>query len=69
MTDEGAPGPHAAAYGLTADELAAMTADRTRRARSTTLDEPAEAAPFPAADRAAAITRTVANRTGGLIVD
>lgn len=62
-------GLHADAYGVTANEFAAMMADRTHRKRATTLDELAEAAAFLASDRAAAITGTVANLTGGFIVD
>lgn len=62
-------GLHAAAYGITASEFAAMMADRTHRKRATTLDELAEAAAFLASDRAAAATGTVANLTGGFIVD
>jgi NAD(P)-dependent dehydrogenase (short-subunit alcohol dehydrogenase family) len=62
-------GLHAAAYGISADEFAAMMSDRTHRKRATTLEELAEAAAFLASDRAAAITGTVANLTGGFIVD
>jgi hypothetical protein len=47
---------HADACGITANEFAALTADRNHRKRATTLDELAEAAAFLAADRAAAIT-------------
>jgi NAD(P)-dependent dehydrogenase (short-subunit alcohol dehydrogenase family) len=62
-------GLHAAALGITAAEFAATMADRTHRKRATALDELAETAAFLASDRASAITGTVANLTGGFIVD
>ncbi|MEE6179182.1 hypothetical protein [Mycobacterium sp. 050134] len=45
--------------------MAAMT----HRKRATTLGELADAAAFVASDRAAAMTGTVANLTGGIVVD
>ncbi|RRR96793.1 SDR family NAD(P)-dependent oxidoreductase [Glycomyces terrestris] len=62
-------GLHAKAYGITADEFGAMMADRTHRKRATSMDELADAAAFLASDRAAALTGTVANLTGGFVVD
>ncbi len=41
----------------------------THRRRSTTLAELGDVAAFLASDRAAAMTRAVANLTGGLIAD
>lgn len=52
-----------------APEFAATMAAMTHRKRATTLVELAEAAAFVASDRAAAMTGTVANLTGGIIVD
>jgi NAD(P)-dependent dehydrogenase (short-subunit alcohol dehydrogenase family) len=62
-------GLHAKAYDIAAQEFAAMMAAMTHRKRATTLVELAEAAAFVASDRAAAMTGTVANLTGGIIVD
>jgi enoyl-[acyl-carrier-protein] reductase (NADH) len=44
-------------------------ANSTHRKRATTLLELGQAAAFFASDQAAAITGTVANLTGGMIVD
>jgi NAD(P)-dependent dehydrogenase (short-subunit alcohol dehydrogenase family) len=41
----------------------------THRKRATTLTEPADVAALVASDQAAAMTGTVANLTGGIIVD
>jgi hypothetical protein len=46
-----------------------MVESMTHRRRSTTLAELADVAAFMASDRAAAMTGTVANLTGGIIVD
>jgi NAD(P)-dependent dehydrogenase (short-subunit alcohol dehydrogenase family) len=62
-------GLHAQAYDITWDEFAATMAANTHRKRATTLAELAEAAAFVASDRAAAMTGTVANLTGGIVVD
>jgi len=50
-------------------EFAATMAGNSQRKRATTLAELAEVAVFVASDRAAAMTGTVANLTGGVIVD
>jgi enoyl-[acyl-carrier-protein] reductase (NADH) len=62
-------GLHAKAYGITVKEFAATMAGNSQRKRATTLAELAEVAVFVASDRAAAMTGTVANLTGGVIVD
>lgn len=62
-------GQHAKAYGITAKEFAATLAANSHRKRATTLVELAQLAAFVASDRAAAMTGTVANLTGGTIVD
>jgi NAD(P)-dependent dehydrogenase (short-subunit alcohol dehydrogenase family) len=62
-------GLHAKAYGITREEFAATMAGMTHRKRATALAELAEVAVFVASDRAAAMTGTVANLTGGVIVD
>ena len=41
----------------------------THRKRATTLTELADVAAFVASDQAAALTGTIANLTGGIIVD
>ena len=62
-------GLHAKAYGITREQFQAMIEGNTHRRRSTSLAELAEVAAFMASDRASAMTGTVANLTGGLIVD
>jgi NAD(P)-dependent dehydrogenase (short-subunit alcohol dehydrogenase family) len=62
-------GLHAAAHGITREQFTATMSDMTHRKRATTLTELADAAVFLASDRAAAMTGTVANLTGGIIVD
>jgi NAD(P)-dependent dehydrogenase (short-subunit alcohol dehydrogenase family) len=62
-------GLHAHAYEITREEFAATMAAQTHRKRATTLAELAEAAAFVASDRASAMTGTVVNLTGGIIVD
>jgi NAD(P)-dependent dehydrogenase (short-subunit alcohol dehydrogenase family) len=62
-------GLHADAYGISKDQFAAMMTANTHRKRATTLPELADVAAFAASDRASAMTGTVANLTGGTIVD
>lgn len=62
-------GLHADAIGITKDQMIEMASAMTHRKRLTTVAELAAAAVFLASDRAAAMTGTVANLTGGLIVD
>lgn len=62
-------GLHADALGITKEQFATAVAETTHRKRATTLEELAEVAVFVASDRAAAMTGTVANLTGGVIVD
>src|SRR5262249_53914353 len=60
---------HAKANGITREQFQAFIQGMTHRQRSTTLLELANVAAFLASDRASAITGTVANLTGGIIVD
>jgi NAD(P)-dependent dehydrogenase (short-subunit alcohol dehydrogenase family) len=62
-------GLHAKALGTTKEQFQALIEGMTHRRRSTTLSELADTAAFVASDRASAMTGTVANLTGGLIVD
>ncbi|MQY18716.1 SDR family NAD(P)-dependent oxidoreductase [Nocardia macrotermitis] len=62
-------GLHADALGTTKDQLLEMEGAMTHRKRLTALDELAQAAVLLASDRASAMTGTVANLTGGLVVD
>ncbi|VBA42229.1 Gluconate 5-dehydrogenase [Mycobacterium attenuatum] len=62
-------GLHANAYQVTSEEFAATMAANSHRKHATTLVELTQAAVFLACDRAAAMTGTVANLTGGIIVD
>jgi NAD(P)-dependent dehydrogenase (short-subunit alcohol dehydrogenase family) len=62
-------GIHAKARGITPEEFATAMYSTTHRKRGTTLAELGEVAAFVASDRAAAMTGTVANLTGGLLVD
>ena len=62
-------GLHAEALGITREEFAAAIAATTHRKRGTTLAELADVAAFVASDRAAAMTGTVADLTGGIITD
>lgn len=62
-------GLHADAYGITREQFAAAMAANTHRKRATTLTELADVAAFVASDQASAMTGTVANLTGGTIVD
>jgi NAD(P)-dependent dehydrogenase (short-subunit alcohol dehydrogenase family) len=62
-------GIHAKAHGITQDQFTAAISDTTHRKRATTLAELADVAAFLASDQAAAMTGTVVNLTGGIIVD
>jgi NAD(P)-dependent dehydrogenase (short-subunit alcohol dehydrogenase family) len=62
-------GLHAKAIGTTRQQFQSMIEQMSHRRRSTTLAELADVAAFMASDRASAMTGTVANLTGGLIVD
>ncbi|MFB7719676.1 SDR family NAD(P)-dependent oxidoreductase [Nocardia sp. NPDC056100] len=62
-------GLHADALGITRDQFTAAAIDLTHRKRPTTLAELTAVAVFLASDHASAMTGTVANLTGGLIVD
>jgi NAD(P)-dependent dehydrogenase (short-subunit alcohol dehydrogenase family) len=62
-------GLHADALGITKEAFTAAVAGTSHRKRATTLTELAEAAAFVASDRAGAMTGTVANLTGGVVVD
>jgi NAD(P)-dependent dehydrogenase (short-subunit alcohol dehydrogenase family) len=62
-------GLHAEAHGITYEEFRTAMAANSHRKRATTLAELGEVAAFVASDRAAAMTGTVANLTGGIIVD
>jgi NAD(P)-dependent dehydrogenase (short-subunit alcohol dehydrogenase family) len=61
--------PAAAAAGLSVQEWLAGLAQSTMLNRLPTLSEVAETAAFLASDRAGAMTGTVANLTGGALVD
>jgi NAD(P)-dependent dehydrogenase (short-subunit alcohol dehydrogenase family) len=60
---------HARALGVPRAHFQAMLEAMTHRRRSTSLAELGDAAVFLASDMAAAMTGTVANLTGGIIVD
>jgi NAD(P)-dependent dehydrogenase (short-subunit alcohol dehydrogenase family) len=62
-------GLHAKAVGTTPHQFRSAIENLTHRRRSTTLEELADVAAFIASDRAAAMTGTVANLTGGIVVD
>lgn len=62
-------GLHAKAIGITPEQFRSMAEGLTHRKRSSTLAEVAETAVFLASDRGSGITGTVANLTGGAIVD
>ena len=62
-------GLHAKAHGITREQFQSVLEGMTHRRRSTTLQELADVAVFIASDRANAMTGTVANLTGGIIVD
>ena len=60
-------GLHAKAHGMTREQFQSLTEGNTHRRRSTTLLELANVAAFVASDRAAAMTGTVVNVTGGIV--
>ncbi|MET8423511.1 SDR family oxidoreductase [Nocardia sp. NPDC004860] len=62
-------GLHADALGISKDQFTAAVSSMTHRKRPTTLAELTAVAVFLASDQAAAMTGTVANLTGGIIVD
>ena len=62
-------GLHAKAIGISREQFQSMIEGMSHRRRSTTLAELADVAVLMASDRAAAMTGTVANLTGGIIVD
>jgi NAD(P)-dependent dehydrogenase (short-subunit alcohol dehydrogenase family) len=62
-------GLHAKAAGITRQQFQSAIEGMTHRRKSTTLLELSNVAAFLASDRAAAMTGTVANLTGGIIVD
>jgi len=60
---------HGKAHGITSEQFTALMASMTHRKGLTTLTEFADVAAFVASDQAAAMTGTVVNLTGGVIVD
>jgi NAD(P)-dependent dehydrogenase (short-subunit alcohol dehydrogenase family) len=62
-------GLHADTMGITKDQFQGFIESLTHRKRSSTLSEVAEIAAFLASDRCSGMTGTIANLTGGLIVD
>ncbi|MEU4405068.1 SDR family oxidoreductase [Streptosporangium sp. NPDC023963] len=60
---------HAGAYGISYDAFHARMAERTLRKRLPTIQEIANVAAFAASDRATGMTGTIANLTGGMIVE
>src|SRR5215510_3979837 len=62
-------GLHAKAMGITQQQFQSLVEGMSHRRRSTTLLELANVAAFMASDQASAMTGTVANLTGGIIVD
>ena len=62
-------GLHADAMGIPQDQFTTMVTSMTHRKRPTTLAELTSVAVFLASDQASAMTGTVANLTGGIIVD
>ena len=62
-------GLHAKAMGIPQEQFLAFIESMTHRKRSSTLAEVANAAVFLASDKASGMTGTVANLTGGMIVD
>lgn len=62
-------GLHAHARGITKEQFTTAMVNMTHRKRATTLTELADMAAFVASDQAAAMTGTVANLTGGIVVD
>jgi NAD(P)-dependent dehydrogenase (short-subunit alcohol dehydrogenase family) len=68
-TIEVVSGLHAKAMGIPQDQFLQFVEGMTHRKRSSTLAEVANTAVFLASDRASGMTGTVANLTGGMIVD
>ena len=62
-------GLHAKALGISREQFQGFVESMTHRKRSTTLAEVANTAVFLASDLGSGMTGTVANLTGGLIVD
>jgi NAD(P)-dependent dehydrogenase (short-subunit alcohol dehydrogenase family) len=62
-------GLHAKAMGIPQEQFLAFIESMTHRKRSSTLAEVANVAVFLASDKASGMTGTVANLTGGMIVD
>jgi len=62
-------GLHAKAIGIERAQFLSLVESRTHRQRSTSLAELADAAVLAASDRAGALTGTVVNLTGGIVVD
>jgi NAD(P)-dependent dehydrogenase (short-subunit alcohol dehydrogenase family) len=62
-------GLHAKTIGIPREQFLAIVEGMTHRKRSSTLAELASAAVFLASDQASGMTGTVANLTGGMIVD
>ncbi len=62
-------GLHAKAMGIPQEQFLAFIEGMTHRKRSSTLAEVANVAVFLASDKASGMTGTVANLTGGMIVD
>jgi NAD(P)-dependent dehydrogenase (short-subunit alcohol dehydrogenase family) len=62
-------GLHAKAMGIPQEQFLKFIESMTHRKRSSTLAEVADTAVFLASDRASGMTGTVANLTGGMIVD
>src|SRR5262249_21960703 len=66
---DGVLGLHAKAMGIPREQFLAFVEGMTHRKRSSTLAEVANMALFLASDKASGMTGTVANLTGGMIVD
>ena len=62
-------GLHAKTMGIPPEQFLAFVENMTHRKRSSTLAEVANAAVFLASDNASGMTGTIANLTGGMIVD
>jgi NAD(P)-dependent dehydrogenase (short-subunit alcohol dehydrogenase family) len=62
-------GLHADAYGISRDAFQARMESLTLRKQLPTVAEIADVAAFVAPDRSSAMTGTIANLTGGLVVD
>jgi NAD(P)-dependent dehydrogenase (short-subunit alcohol dehydrogenase family) len=62
-------GLHADAHGIAREQFAGLMAGMSHRRAATTLAEFADVAAFVASDQASAMTGTVVNLTGGVIVD